>query len=113
MLYISIYSISVFLQSWFGKSCCIHYLLWSHQKVELDWPVMNAASSVTRLGDSWKFLVTNLLTKVAQKDYWLLGYFEKDQLMKKLLLIFLGNLWKHLGNFIPPTAGHTGCEWQK
>ena len=42
------------------------------------------ASSVTRLGDFLKFLVTNFLTKVAQifGDY--LGYFEKSK-EKKLL----------------------------
>ena len=39
------------------------------------------ADSVTRLGDFWKFLALNLFSKVAQKDFWLLGYFEKDQLM--------------------------------
>ena len=55
---------------------------------------------MTRLGNFWKFLATNLLTKVAQKivDFWAIkngcGY-------------FLGNLWKHLGNFFPSTSGHT------
>ena len=57
-------------------------------------------SSVTRLGDFLKFLATNLFTKVTQKCL-LLGYFDKDQLMWKLLWIFLGNSWKHLGNFLP------------
>ena len=37
--------------------------------------------SVTRLGDLWKFLTTNSLSEVAQKDCWLLGYFKNDQLM--------------------------------
>ena len=38
--------------------------------------------SVTRFGDFWKSLATNFLSKVAQqKDCWLLGYFENDQLM--------------------------------
>ena len=37
-------------------------------------------SSVTRLADFWKFLATNLLSKVAQNDCSLLGYFENDQL---------------------------------
>ena len=37
--------------------------------------------SVTRLGDFWKLLATNLPTKIAQKDGWLLGYFEKDRVM--------------------------------
>ena len=38
-------------------------------------------TSVTSLHDFWKLLTTNLLTKVAQKDCSLLGYFEKYQLM--------------------------------
>ena len=38
-------------------------------------------NSVTRSGDFLKFLATNLLTKVAQTDWWLLGYFEKDKFM--------------------------------
>ena len=38
-------------------------------------------SSVTRLGDFRKLLATNLFTKEAQKESWLLGYFEKDQLV--------------------------------
>ena len=36
----------------------------------------SAGVSVTRLGDFWKFFVTNFLTKVAQifVDFW--GYYE-------------------------------------
>ena len=59
-------------------------------------------SSVTRLGDFWKFLHTNLLTNVAIKDCWLLGYFEKVELMKNCYGYILGNLWKQLGNFLYP-----------
>ena len=39
------------------------------------------ATSVTRLGDIWKVLATNFLSKIAQKDFWLLGYFDKNQLL--------------------------------
>ena len=42
---------------------------------------MLADASVTRLGDFWKFLGTNSFSIEAQKDCWLLGYLEKDQLM--------------------------------
>ena len=37
--------------------------------------------NVTRLGDFWKFFATNSLSKVAQKDCWLVGYLENNQLM--------------------------------
>ena len=45
-------------------------------------------TSVTRLGDFWKFLSTNLLTKFA----------------------YLDNFWKHLGNIVTPTSGNTACS---
>ena len=60
--------------------------------------------SVTRLGDFWKFLAINSLSKVAQKDCWLLGNFEKDQLMSKLLWILFR---QHLGHFFNSASGHT------
>ena len=62
---------------------------------------------MTRLGDFGKLLATNLLTFVAQKDCRLVGDFEKNSTNVKLLQIFLGNLLKHLGNFLPPSSGHT------
>ena len=40
--------------------------------------IVKLNSNVTRLGDFWKFWATNLLIKVARKEGWLLGYFEKD-----------------------------------
>ena len=43
--------------------------------------INGVVSSVTRLGDFWKFLATNSPSKVAQKDCWILRYFEKDQSM--------------------------------
>ena len=42
---------------------------------------MTDCTSVTRLGDFWKFLATNLLTKVAQNIGDFLGYFEKEHFM--------------------------------
>ena len=51
--------------------------------------------SVTKLGDFWKFLVTNLLAKVAQIFGDLLCYFERHHLFSKNCRIsFLGNYWK-------------------
>ena len=64
-----------------------------------------AVTSVTKLGDFWKFLTTNSVTKVAQKDCWLMCYFEKDQLKYKLLCILFRQL---LGLFFNPASGHTG-----
>ena len=66
-------------------------------------------TSVTRLGDFWKFLSTNLLTKVAQKVWWLLGFFEIDQFMQKLLWIWFRQLMETFGN-IWATSGQTGLE---
>ena len=37
---------------------------------------------VSRLGDFWKFLLTNLVTKVAQLFVDFLGYYEKTSLSK-------------------------------
>ena len=42
--------------------------------------VVVVSISMTRLGDFWKFLATNAFSRVAQKDCWLLGYFENNQL---------------------------------
>ena len=55
------------------------------------------SSSVNILDDYRKLLATNSPLKVAQKDCWLLKYFEKDQLIKKLLWILFGQLLKTFG----------------
>ena len=58
-------------------------------------------SHCDQIGRFWKFLATKLLVKVVQKDCWLLGYFEKGQLILNLPLIFLGNfLPQHLVTLI-------------
>ena len=61
------------------------------------------ASSVTRLGDFWKFLATNSLTKLAQKDCWLLGLLIKvkllwilfRQLLETIGQLFKSSSWSH------------------
>ena len=67
----------------------------------------------TRLGNFGKVLATKLITKVAKKDCRFFAIIKKDQVMLKLLWIFLANLWKHLGNFLTPISGHTGCKTHK
>ena len=54
-------------------------------------------SSVTRLGDFWKFLATKFVAKVAQTIGNILGNVEKPYShVKNCCCYFLGNLWKHL-----------------
>ena len=65
-------------------------------------------TSVTRFGDFWKFLATNLRTKVAKKDCLLFGQFlKKVTLCKNSCYIYLGNFWKQLGHIFTPISGHT------
>ena len=64
-------------------------------------------TSVIRLGHFWKFFPTNLPTKVAQKERWLLGLFWINDLFQKLLellimllletfgLLFYFDIWSH------------------
>ena len=63
------------------------------------------APYVTRLGYFWKFLAIISLTKVAQKDIWLLGYFEKEQ-CKKCCGYYL--LLETFGKLFNTASGHTG-----
>ena len=53
----------------------------------------------------------NLLTKVAQKDGWLLGYLEIDQFMLKTAVDFIkttcGNIWAIC---FTPTSGQTASK---
>ena len=66
-------------------------------------------NSVTRLGDFYKFLATNCLTKVAQTFWWLFwGLFLKMSfLFKKCVATFRQYLWEIRQLFIP-SSGHTG-----
>ena len=62
----------------------------------------HAGISVTRLGNFWKFMETNLLTKVAQKHWWLFGLFWKGSLYVKIAVTSiratLENIWVTLEN---------------
>ena len=63
--------------------------------------------SVTRLGDFWKFLATNFLTKVTQIFGNFLGYCEKHYFVSKNSCgSFWGIIWKIWATF-NPTSGHT------
>ena len=91
-------------------SFLIYFCLWPTSE---QTNVMSLSSSlcstfsVTRLGDFWKFLGTNLLTKVAIKDCRLFGLFWKwSHSVKtavvpilvtfgKICDIFLSNIWSH------------------
>ena len=66
--------------------------------------------SVTRLVNSWKFLVANLVTKVAQIYCDILSIFGKHQLWSKSHCFgyFLGSFWKKNWLLFTPTSGHTG-----
>ena len=52
-------------------------------------------SSVTRLGDFWKFLVTKILPKVAQIISNFLGHFEQPHSYVKT---YVGTSWSAFGN---------------
>ena len=60
---------------------------------------------MTRLGDFWKFLVTNFLTKVAQMYVDFLGYFENFQFH---FLTTVVTFWATLGLLNISASGHTG-----
>ena len=58
-------------------------------------------TSVTRLGDFWKFLATNLLSIVFQIFRDFLGCIEKHHFSVKLAVAtFRGNFWKHSVYFL-------------
>ena len=69
---------------------------------------MTNASSVTRLGDLWKFLVTNILAKVTQIYISFLGYIDNHNILVKTavgivwvifenfeILFIIGTIWSH------------------
>ena len=57
-------------------------------------------TSVTRLGDFWKFFTTKFLAKEAQIIGNFLGYFEKPHSYVKTALASLGQLFEKLGYFL-------------
>ena len=65
-------------------------------------------TSATRLGDFLKFSAPNSPIKVARKDCLILGDFEKDQFMRKLLRLFFRQLFETFGQLLNPASGHTG-----
>ena len=62
--------------------------------------IYSAKSSVTRLGNFWKFEVTKFLTKIAQIFGHYLGHFEKLWILRKSCFrYFFGDFWKSLATF--------------
>ena len=66
--------------------------------------IRGVVTSVTRLGDFWKFFVTNILTKVAQCIITFWGYF------KHLMRLLLGNFLKLCATFCFIIWSH--CLWR-
>ena len=62
----------------------------------------------TSLGDFWKFLMTNYLSKVAQMfgDFW--GIL-KDQFKVKTAVVPLKGNFRKNGFLFIPVSGHTGA----
>ena len=98
-------SSDVFFPEKMIRFCESHFVSFYEEAVTSNsvcWP-----TSVTRLGNFWKFLSANLLTKVAQKYWCLSGYFEIDQFMYKtdveidsttfgnIWQLFPSNIWSH------------------
>ena len=91
-------------------SFLIYFCLWptsEQTKVMTLSSSLCSTFSVTRLGDFWKFLGTNLLSKVAIKDcrlfglFWKLSHNVKTAVVSILVTfgkiwdIFLSNIWSH------------------
>ena len=66
--------------------------------------LINVRYSVTRLGNFWKFLARNVITKVQQIFGGFMGYFEAHHILSKNLCDHFLKLWKK----IIPTSGLTG-----
>ena len=57
-------------------------------------------NSVTRLGDFWKFLVTNFITKVAKVLGDFLGFLERQHFkVNNAVVTFWVNFWLNFGYF--------------
>ena len=65
--------------------------------------------SVTRLGDFWKFLATNSLSKVAKKIV-TFGLCRKRSINVKTALDILRQLLKTFGQLLNPASGHIAFE---
>ena len=70
--------------------------------------IVTRVSSVTRLGDFWKFLGTELLAKIVQIFSNIFGLIWNRSLFTlNWCGYFLGNLWEIIGLLFTPTSGHT------
>ena len=64
--------------------------------------------SVTRLGNFWKFLVTNFLTKVAQIYRRLFRIFENNNFQVKTAVASFCPTFSKIGLLLISASGHTG-----
>ena len=62
--------------------------------------LLSSRLSLTRLGDFWKVLVTNLSSKIAQIFRNFLGLFKNGTLKQKDLQLLFGQVLENLGNFL-------------
>ena len=62
---------------------------------------------LTRLGAFWKFLATNLLTKVSQIFGDFLNFITKPAFKQKVLRLLFGQPFETFRLLIIPTSGHT------
>ena len=119
MLYLSkIFSVDRFLNALILlRYCLCNYANWSFHitylrlasRYNLNEVIHGYPQSVwpdwTIFESSWP---KKLLTKVVQNivDYW--ASLKYINLCQNCFGYYLGNFWKHLGNFLTPTSGPTG-----
>ena len=96
-----------FLVFWTVNSKCFHYKIFAMTAFELRSFVIGsncsanwAAISVTILGDFYKLLATNCLTKEAQIFGLLFGLYLMSLLCKKVCGYFLGYFYGKSGNLL-------------
>ena len=65
-----------------------------------------------QIGRILKVLVGKFAYKSSTKRLVTFGLFTNRSIYvcKRCFGYYLGNFWKHLGNFFTPTPGHTACE---
>ena len=81
----------------FTKESCKWWILTSGNDTNIFW----VTTYVTRFGDLWKFLETNLIAKLAQIFCDCFGYLKKhDVLSRNCCEQSLGNFWRKSGYFI-------------
>ena len=67
-----------------------------------------AGCSVTRLGNFYKFLISNCLTKVAQIFRWIFGLFLIMSISCKKCVNTFGAFWGEIRQLFNLLSGHTG-----